>query len=56
MTASLASGVLLAEVAAAVAAAPVAGVSEKPVAEVARSGNIQLAVEAVRHLPGLMLG
>lgn len=53
---SLTSGVLLAEVAAAVAALPVAGVIERPVTAAARTANILLAVDAVRHLPGLALG
>lgn len=56
LASSLTNGVLLAEVAAAVAAVPVAGVSERPVAAAARTANIQLAVNAVRHLPGLLLG
>jgi hypothetical protein len=56
ITPSLASGVLLCEVAAAVAAVPVAGVTERPVTATARAANIALALEAVRHLPGLSLG
>lgn len=56
LTPSLVSGVLLCEVAAAVAAVPVAGVSERPVAAAARTANIALALEAVRHLPGLNPG
>ncbi|WIA15996.1 hypothetical protein OEZ86_007524 [Tetradesmus obliquus] len=53
---SLASGVLLCEVAAAVAAVPVAGVTERPLTATARAANVALALEAVRHLPALALG
>jgi hypothetical protein len=56
ITPSLTSGVLLCEVAAAVAAVPVAGVNERPVTAAARAANITLALEAVRHMPGLSLG
>eukprot|EP00775_Hariotina_reticulata_P003074 gene3074-3353_t len=53
ISSALASGILLCEVAAAVAAVPVVGVTERPLAAAARSSNISMAMEAVRHLPGL---
>jgi len=56
ISSALSSGILLCEVATAVAAVPVVGVTERPLAAAARSSNISMAVEAVRHLPGICLG
>lgn len=52
ITAELSSGVLLAEVAAAVGAAPVVGVQERPVSAASRASNIYAALEAVQQVPG----
>lgn len=49
----IASGVLLAEVAAAVGAGPAVGIQERPVTAAARAGNIQAVLDVLQQLPGL---
>lgn len=53
LASELSSGVLLAEVAAALGAAPAAAIQERPVTAAARCSNIQAVLDALQHLPGL---
>lgn len=54
VSSDLASGVLLAEVAAAVGAGAAVGIQERPVTAAARASNIQAALDVLQHvLPGL---
>jgi hypothetical protein len=53
LASELSSGVLLAEAAAALGAAPTAAIQERPVTAAARSSNIQAVLNALQQLPGL---
>ncbi len=53
MAARLADGVLLCEAAAAVAEVPVPGVTQRPVTQAARAGNVGRALATLRRLPGM---
>lgn len=52
LSSELSSGVLLAEVAAALGLPPAVGIQERPVTAAARAGNIQAVLDVLEYLSG----